>query len=161
MQKLNGREIYSGIVLLLIANIVLVFQGIELMSDYSDAFRTTGNTIQIASNDLKDILHNLVIIVLGFSGAFLLFKKKSAGWVISFSLLLFFTVLAVYFLVSAFSLYGTGTEMIVIALLALIPLLGLIFLLIPSTIKKYRVGIKAILPTLLLFMALVSVTLFL
>ena len=161
MQKLNGREIYSGILLLLIAIIILGAQVIELKSSYSDAFRTSENTIQIASGDLKDILHNLVIVILGFSGALLLFRKKLAGWVIGSSLLLFFTVLAVYFLVSSFNLYGTGIEMIVISLLTLIPLLGLIFLLMPSTLKKYRVGIKAIIPTLLLFMALVSITIFL
>jgi len=90
-----------------------------------------------------------------------LFRSKLTGWVIGFSLLLFFVVLTSFGVVTAIKLKTFDQTFITIAGLELILLMGVLFLLIPTTLKKYRVSKRTIVPTLLFFMTITAVYFFL
>lgn len=162
MQKLNGREIYTGILVLLITIIFISMQVRETFSGYSDStIRSESGSLVVNTKDALYTVHVYALITIGLLGSILLFRKKRTGWIFSFSMLAFYLMLALYGLVMSLWMGMYGGSLIIIGTGVLALLLGLIFLLIPSTKEKFRVSKKTILPTLLLFMALVVITFFL
>ena len=157
MIKINAREIYSAVLLLVISSILLAATAAELSSTYTDAYQTEKGAVRLNTGELFDTLHTVLLIILGFIGGIQIFRKRTSGWVCGTAVLLFYSFLAVYATVALLTtgimdlwllLYGIGIAIV---------LLALIFLLVPSTIKKFRVGIKVIIPTLILFMALLTI----
>lgn len=161
MQRLNGREIFSGILLLFISSVYLFILLTDWFSAYGDAWRALKGMFQVNTEALKMTFRRLFVIVPGLTGGILLLRQRTTGWILSFSTLLFHSGLALYLFTKSFALLERDVLFIFICLGILLLLLATIFLLFPPTPKKFRVGKRTILPTLVLFMALIAVTFFL
>jgi hypothetical protein len=161
MQRLNGREIFSGILLLFISSVYLFILLTDWFSAYGDAWRALKGMFQVNTEALKMTFRRLFVIVPGLTGGILLLRQRTTGWILSFSTLLFHSGLALYLFTKSFALLERDVLFIFICLGILLLLLATIFLLFPPTLKKFRVGKRTILPTLVLFMALIAVTFFL
>jgi len=161
MQRLNGREVFSGILLLFISSVYLFILLNEWFTTYGDAWRAIKGMIQVNTEELKMTIRRLFVIVLGITGGILLLRLRRTGWIISFPTLTFHTALALYLFINSFVLLTIDLLFMFICVGILLLLLATLFLLLPSTLKKFRVGKRTILPTLVLFMALIAVTFFL
>ena len=163
MQKLNWREKYAAILILTIGIIYLIVQVLAFISSKSDAYSIKDGSFVInkSRNEFFSDIRSFLTIILAIMAGILLFRTKLTGWVIGFSLLLFFLVLSSFGVATAVKLKTYDNPFIMVVALEVIFLLAVIFLLIPSTLKKYRVSKKTLLPTLLFFMSIASIYFFL
>ena len=161
MEKMNGREKYAAILLLVISLFLLAWQVIELSSAYTDTYRTVQGAVLLSTKDVTDNLHTFLLILLGLVGSIQLLRKKLSGWVCSVPVLILYCLVAIYGLIAFSSMATFDLSFILIITGVVLLLLAIAFLFFPGTLKKYRVSKKAILPTLILFMALLSITFFL
>lgn len=157
MQKLNGRE-YFVIVLVGIISIVLFYLAMsETFSSTSPFVRTgDGSTMSVdrsAIINLAATFLNLIVSIIGFS--FMLMKRR-IGWIASFCILLFYVFVAGYMLVFAFlmgMIEGTFWFGVMVVLMLL---MAIVFLLIPSTVRKFKVTRLAIVPILFILGLIVT-----
>ena len=163
MQKLNWREKYAAILVLTIGTIYLIVQVLAFISSKSEASSIKDGSFVInkSRNEFYSDIRSFLTIILAIMAGILLFRSKLTGWVIGFSMLLFFLVLSSFGVATAVKLKTFDISFILVATLEVIFLLAVIFLLIPSTLKKYRVSKKTLLPTLLFFMSITSIYFFL
>lgn len=158
MQRLNGREIYVIILLVIVTVILSVAFVMGLVSDYSTLPAEAAARESVKVKDLVDHINTLLLVVLGIAGSILMVKKKPGGWILALTLLSLFTFVAVVGMISS---AADGVTFIAVGVMALFFITGIVFLFLPATIQKYRVSKKVILPTLLLFMALAAFYIFL
>lgn len=154
--KLNGKEIYAAVLLLLISTLLLTAQVIESFSSYSDAaIRSEKSSLIVNTKSILNTIYSYALAILGLLGGIFMFRIKRIGWIFTTSLFVFYLVLAVYGLNEiGWDEYDLG--FIIVAVPTLLFLMAAVFLFFRSTLQKFRVGKKTILPTLLLFMALIT-----
>src|SRR5215467_3678092 len=139
MQKLSWREIYAGILVLLIGCMELILQVSGMMSSKAHGFAFENGSFVINKSELFNDLRSYITILIGLLGGFLLIRQKRFGWVIGTPLLLLFTIVsggvaATYALAKDYSM-----SFKVSAGIAFFILLAAVFLLLPSAQEKYRV----------------------
>ncbi len=161
MQKLSWREIYAGIMVLIIGCMVLILQVSNMMSSKAHGFAISNGEFIINKSEIFNDLRSYLTILIGLLGGFLLIRQKRMGWVIGMPLLLLFTIVsggvaATYALAKD---YGMPFKMS--AGISFLVLVAAIFLLLPSAQEKYRVSKATWLPTLVFFMAITAVYRFL
>ncbi|HKH61212.1 MAG TPA: hypothetical protein VKA49_10305 [Flavitalea sp.] len=151
MRKADAKEIYAASLILLIGIIYLAAQADALFSMGSTTVK--GDIIQLSKNEILSHSRSVLTIVLCFSGGILLLKARTAGWIISLSiLLLLITISSGIFLSNITGLNVSGIVLIVgISLL----LLAIIFLVQARARQKFSVTKKSYLSVFVLFVVLV------
>jgi|GEM_PF-1358529 hypothetical protein len=160
MQKLNAREYFVVVLVSIITIVFLVLVFNELFSNTSPFVTTSSGEISTHSTYIINVLQNLVKVILGIVAAVFLLKKRRIGWIAAFSVLLFFAFIA-WYLVGMSMMAGIIDTNVYIGLgMATLLLLALIFLCFPSTIKKFQISCRTIIPIAIL-LALLATTHFL
>jgi len=161
MQKLNWREKYSAILVLLIGIIILITQVSGVLSSKANAIAIRNGSIIIDKSELLNDSRSYLTILLGILGGILLLRNKRLGWVIGMPLLLLFTIITSGISISSALHKDFSMSFKMFAAVGFLLLLAAIFLLVPSTQAKYRVGKGTWLPTLLFFMLISAIYFFL
>lgn len=155
MQKLNGREYY---IILLMGFVTIGMMAVFIMnivSDYSTLTEDSRDSIRI--DDLIDHIHTFLLFLIGVIGTIMMVRKKLIGWIFSVALLSLVSLILGISLYSGLVSPNIQVTMITLLIIFLLVfLMGIAFLFIPGTLKKYRAGKNAILPTLLLFTAIAA-----
>lgn len=150
MQKAKGKEIYAASLLLVIGTIYLAAQTDSFFSIGS--IYVEGDTIKLSKNEFLSHLRTVITVILCFVGAILLLKLKTAGWIISQSILLLLFTIACGILISNFNGFNVPILLLVIGILML--LLAIIFLFHHRTREKFGITFKGFLSAIVVFGAL-------
>ena len=161
--RLNWRERYAAILILSIGIIYLLLQVFAFMSSTTNAYAFENGSFVVhkSRNELFSDIRALLTVLLAIMAGILMLRRKLTGWVIGFSMLLLFTAIAGGIILTFIKLNTFDVNFIMLAVTGFLLLCAVIFLVLPSTLKKYRVGRKTVLPTLLFFMTIASVYFFL
>ena len=152
MQKLNGREVYVLIILILATAILGYLMLNDIFSNIASV-RSEQGVVSVSSMDLRSHTKSLLQIILNLSAIILFWRRKRMGWILAFPIMLFYCFIISYVMVGfgyvdpVSSAVGFGGVFIF--------LLGMIFLLIPSTLQKYQVKKFTIIPVLVVIALLV------
>ena len=154
MQKLSWREKFAASLLLLIGIVYAGIQVMNIVSSRADGYKADNAAITISMGELLSDLKTYTTILLALLGSILLFRQKRLGWIIGLPVLLLYTFLSgfgVYLYVYGGE-YDSSLIFLLIVFVAL--LLSIVFLLLPSCRRKYKVGKYTYLPTLVFLMAI-------
>ncbi|MDF2192873.1 hypothetical protein [Paraflavitalea sp. CAU 1676] len=160
VQALSWREKFSGIIVLFVGFIYLAWQISNITSSKADAYRMDNGAFQISRSELINDVRSVVSIVLALLGGWLLLRGKRSGWVISIPLLLLLNTIAGALMVQYYPL-ADSLQKAVGGVFVLSLLLALLFLVIPSARKKYKVTRVTFVSTLTLLALLVGLYFFL
>ena len=150
MTREKGKIIYVASLVLLIGIIYLAAQTDSLFSIGST--RVKGDVIELSKNELLSHFRSVLTIVLCFSGGILLLKNKTAGWIISQSILLLLSTIATGIFISNVSSLGVSGVLLVILVVLL---LSAIYLLnMASTRRRFTVSFRSYVTVIVLFIAL-------
>ena len=154
--SLSWRELYAGIIVMLIG---IVFLGLQVMSHTSsrtDLVVVKDNAVIMDRHALLLNLRNYIFILVAVLGSLLLFRKRAAGWVAVLASLGLMLLIATWSLAELITKQQFNNNIFrSIAGIEFFLLLALLFLLLPSARKKFRAGRLAYIPALLLFGTLV------
>ena len=158
--KLSWKEKFASVVIFSIGIMLIILLVLSVVSSQSSVVSDQGNTFTIRKSELLNYARFIITIVLALSGGILLFRQRKWGWIIGMPFLLFSTFLAGYFI---WFLYVMSLipSFIMAIILFLVLLSALVFLLLPSARKKYRVGNHTWLPTLVFLAAICALYFFL
>lgn len=134
MQKLNGREIYV-LVLLGLLSIILGFAAVrELTADFSSLRSSSDDTtVSITKDELISNTSTVVqAIITLFAFIFFLLRKR-IGWILAMP------ILTLYTLIVAYMMYLSPATLVFLVVMPSF-LLGVIYLFIPSTLRKFKVN---------------------
>lgn len=159
-EKLSWKEKFAAIVLISIGVILLVLQAVSIASNKDSMVSNTENLISIKKSELFDHLRFFLTSILALAAGTLLYKQKKWGWIIGVPFLLFSTFIAAYFIYFLFIMAFTA-NLILMIIGFLLLLVSLLFLLLPSARRKYKVGKRTYLPTLVFLMAICALFFFL
>jgi hypothetical protein len=151
MQKLNGREIYVLVILIVATTILAYLMGLDIFSDISSV-RNDQGVVSVSSMDLRSHTKSFLQIVLNISAIILFWRIKRLGWIFAFAILLFYCFIISYVMVG-FGFVDMGSTAIGLTGI-LFFFIGLIFLVIPSTLRKYKVNKMSLVPLLVVIGAL-------
>lgn len=140
MQKIGHREIYAGVILLSSSLLLLTLVILSFIGDLS-------NPGSLSYDQILKRSFGLLLTVLGVKGGMQLLMRKNRGWVISISLLCFFTGIMAYGFIAD---YFTGVEIITAVIIESMLVLGVVFLLSGRTRQKFSVSKKNIAPVVFL-----------
>lgn len=143
MQKLNGREIYVLIILILTTGILLFLTLRDIMADVSSVQNAEG-VVSIRQMDLRTHIKAILQVILNLTAIFLFWRKKRLGWILAMPILLFYAFLIGYLMLN-FGFVDVQTTAIGASGL-LVFLLGVIFLIIPSTMRKFSLKKISVVP---------------
>ncbi|WP_276485411.1 hypothetical protein [Paraflavitalea pollutisoli] len=136
--KLSWREKFAGIIVLFIGFVYLFVQVSSFLSSKADTFSVNEGDIHISSSELMNHVRSIVSIILALLGGWLLLNGKKAGWVISVPLLLLILTIATWLMIAYYPLADNLSKILGGTVVFLI-LLALLFLILPSARKKYKV----------------------
>jgi hypothetical protein len=158
MQKLNAREYYVIILTAILAMLLMVFLYNELFSESSPLITgEDGSFVNVRSDYLINIGNTFLQIILAITAFVSLLRKKRPGWIAAISLIFFYAFL-ITFLVTRAALAGLVDQIFWIGvLLAVMLLLAIIFLLFPSTLKKFNITKTAFVPVLIILALLATI----
>ncbi len=153
--SLNGREKYVLALMFIIAACFLLLQIVSIVSSRAKAVVVDNDSIRMSRNEMLSFARVAITIVLSLSGALFFRKIKQSGWVISMAILLLFTLILTAILYGIFTTFEQlDFTMALGGVAVMILLLGIVFLLIPATRKKFRAGRNGFLAALMLFLLL-------
>lgn len=150
MRKSNAKDIYAASLILLIGTIYLAAQAGALFSMGSTTVK--GDVIQLSKNEILSHTRSILTIVLCFSGGILLLKARTAGWIISLSLLLLLITISSGIFLS--NITGINASGIALTVGILLLLLAIMFLVQARARQKFSVTKKSYLFVFILFAAL-------
>jgi hypothetical protein len=153
--KLSWREKYAGILVLILGFFYLILEVLNFASSKAEAYAVKEGAMQLSTSELVNDVRSILVILLGILGGWLLLKGKRAGWVMGIPILVLVTLAAGYLVVIGFGLMSDLEKALGISFFLLI-LLALLFLLLPSARRKYKVGTWTYLPTVLLMAVLAA-----
>lgn len=155
-EKLGWKEKFAATIVLLIGILYLANQVMNIVSSKTSAIYSEGDKWLIRKAELISDIKTYITIILAITGGILLFKKKQWGWIMSVPILMLVAVFMVSGL--ALLLYTFEFNIVLIALMIAIVanLLSVVFLFLPGTRKKYRVGMLTFIPTLVFLLALMA-----
>ena len=159
--KLGWRENFAAIIVLLIGLMFTFLQVQNILFSKGNDYSIEQDTVSINKSELLHDIRFYITAFLGVFGSLLMFRKKTTGWVIGISFLIFFALIAIWGVITAASMQLFDLSFYAAAGGLFILTLSIIFLLLPSARKKYRVGKRTFLPTLVFLMAIAALFLFL
>lgn len=157
---LSWREKFAGIIVLIIGFVYLAWQISNITSSKADAYRINDGNFQVNRSELMNDVRSVVSILLALLGGFLLLRGKRAGWIISIPLLLLLNVIAGALMVQYYPL-ADNMQKVIGGVVVLFLLLALLFLVVPSARKKYKVTYLTFVSTMTLLALLVVLYFFL
>ncbi|MBC7848353.1 MAG: hypothetical protein H7Y31_01390 [Chitinophagaceae bacterium] len=159
--KLSAFEKIAGFDVLLIGIGILAMEILSIISSKTSMTAQGENSVTIKLSEFLSHIRYFALAIVALFAAFLFFKIKHLGWVISFALLLVSSLLAGYLAFVSFSILGITEEFYASIFLMLVLLVSIIILLTPKTRSKFKVGKRTFLPTLVFLLALIAVFFFL
>jgi hypothetical protein len=153
MQKLNGREIYVLIILILTTGILLYLTLNDILNDVSSVSKTAEGVVSIRAMDLRTHVKATLQVILNMGAIILFWRIKKLGWILAMPILLFYAFLIGY-LMTNFGFVDVQTTAIGVSGLVIF-LLGVIFLIIPSTMRKYNLKKTSTIPVFIVIALLV------
>ncbi len=160
--SLNTREKYVVALMFIIAACFLLLQIVSIVSSRAKAVVVEDDAIRMSRNEMLSFVRVAITIILSLTGALLFRKINRSGWVISMAVLLLFTLILTAILYGIYSTFQLlDITMAAGGIGVMILLLGIIFLLVPATRKKFRAGRNGILAALVLFILLGAMFFFL
>lgn len=157
---IGWREKFAGIIVLIIGFVYLAWQISNITSSKAGAYRVNDGNFQVSRSELMNDVRSVVSILLALLGGFFLLRGKRAGWVISIPLLLLLNVIAGALMVQYYPL-ADNVQKAIGGVVVLFLLLALLFLVVPSARKKYKVSRLTFVSTLTLLALLVGLYFFL
>src|SRR5688500_1084536 len=118
--SLNSREKYVVGLMFIIAACFLLLQIVSILSSRAKAVVVEEDTIRMSTNEMLSFIRVAITIILGLTGAILLKKVNSAGWVISMAVLLLFTLILGAILYGIFNTFQQLDLMMGIGLLGVL-----------------------------------------
>ncbi|MFT3823296.1 MAG: hypothetical protein QM731_05215 [Chitinophagaceae bacterium] len=154
--SLGWREVYAGILVLILGVIYLALQISSHASSLSQTITTKGDALIVDRKMLFLNLRNYIYILVAIIGSILLFKRRLFGWIATLAILGLAIVITssgiVYYIyIREFTLFFQ-----IFAGIEFLLLLALLFLCLPSARKKFRAGKVAFIPALLLLGLLIG-----
>jgi hypothetical protein len=158
MQKLNAREYYVIVLTAILAIIQAGFLFREVFSETSPFVAgEDGSYNNVQKADIINIGNTLLQIILSVTAFSFLLMKRRPGWIAAFSLISFYAFLLSYVMGKA-ALAGIVDILFWVGfLITAMLLLAIIFLCIPSTLKKFNINKTAIVPVVLILLLLVTI----
>ncbi|HEU4609786.1 MAG TPA: hypothetical protein VFS31_16820 [Chitinophagaceae bacterium] len=148
MQKLNGREIYI-LVLLGLLTIILGFSAMrETTADFSSFRSASDGTLSMSKDELTYNAATIIQAIVTLCAFIFFLLKKRVGWMLAMPILIAAT------LSSMLAVLLSGIYLL-FTLSALI-LLGVVFIFMPSTLRKFRINRVIIIGELLVMAALIA-----
>lgn len=159
MQKLNGREIFVFIVVAVIAIVLSILLVKELFSETSP-FVSSGEFVSTRPGYIVNIGQSLLQLTLCLIALIYLIRKRRAGWIAAFAILTLYTFVGLY-VVMVPLVAGIIDVLVLLGLgVSLMFLLALVFLIFPSTLKKFNISRTAIIPVICILLLLGTVAYF-
>ncbi len=143
MMKLNFREKFSAFVILSIGIIYLLLYIISFFQNESSLISESDNAISINKTAFLENLRIWINILFPLIGGMLMFKIKQAGWVISMGILPVFLMIVGGLIATVNALELFDLTAYVLYSGALILALAFLFMLFPSTLRKFKIGLSA------------------
>jgi hypothetical protein len=158
MQSLNAREYYVLMIITIMVIVIATLLGRELISETSPfVSNPDGELVNVRQVYIMNIIQTSFQLILCITAFIFLLKIHRAGWIIAFSLIVFYTVL-----LSTVMVIGANTgfydPIYIVGIFAVaMVLLAIIFLCLPSTIRKFKITKAAIIPILCLWALMVTI----
>src|SRR5688572_12764619 len=160
--SLNSREKYVLALMFIIAACFLLLQIVSIVSSRAKAVVVDDDSIRMGRSEMLSFIRVAITIVLSLTGGILFKKIQRSGWVISMAVLLLFTLILSAILYGVYQTFDQLDLTMALGVVAVMILfLGIIFLLVPGTRKKFRAGRNGFLAALLLFLLLGTMFFFL
>jgi hypothetical protein len=156
-EKLNWKEKYSALILLLIGFFFLVTQTFSFISSQSERMSTEGDKLNINLSELKSDLKIYIVVILAILGGVLLLYKRRLGWILGLPVLLWYAILAINGIVMSVALRTFDLSFILVLVGFTILAFAIGFLYTKSAREKYKVGKQTYLPTFLILLAIVAI----
>ena len=158
MQRLNAREYYIVMIITIIAIVIAILLGRELFSETSPFVSSPdGELVNVRGVYIMNIVQTSFQLILCITAFIFLLKMHRAGWIIAFSLITFYSVLLSIVMVAG-ATSGYFDPLYIVGIFAVVMvLLSIIFLCIPSTIRKFKITKAAIIPVLFLWAFMVTI----
>jgi hypothetical protein len=153
MQKLNGRELYVLIILILTTGILLYLTLNDILNDVSSVSKNAEGVVSIRAMDLRTHIKATLQVILNVGAIILFWRIKRLGWILAMPILLFYAFLIGYLMIN-FGFVDVQTTAVGVSGL-LVFLLGVIFLIIPSTMRKYHLKKTSTIPVFIVIGMLV------
>jgi hypothetical protein len=159
--RLSWREKFAAWIILALGFLYLAAQVINYLSSKTSVASSENGKLVIDSGELMSNVYTYIYIVIALLSGFLLLKKKKLGWILAVPFLIFFIIISGsgVFALAASAIFD-ASFMAVTALFVLL-VLSVLFLFLPSARRKYKVGKRTLLPTLVFLMALCALFFFL
>lgn len=121
---------------------------LSLISSKAALFTVNEEQVSISKAEFLSNLRSGLYVILGITGGVLLYRRKTLGWIIGVPLLLIFLLLIGYGVY--FTLYVGNIDIMagLLFLTLILFIFSLLFLLLPSARRKYKVSNRTLLPTL-------------
>ena len=156
-EKLNWKEKYSALILLMIGGFFLITQTIGLISSQSERFTSEGNKVSFNLTELREDLKIYIVVVLAFLGGLLLLYRKRLGWIIGLPVLIWYMIIAINGIVLSVVTRTFNISFLVVLVGFTTLALAVGFLLTKTVRTKYKVGKFTYLPTFLILLAIVAI----
>jgi len=161
IEKLTWREKFAAIMLIMIGFVYAAIQVMNIASSRAGGYSANESAIIINRGELLSDFKTYAIIFFSIIAGLFLIRQKRLGWILGIPVLLLFAFLSaagLFIYVSA-TIFDNTFILLLIAFVVLAS--SVIFLLLPSARKKYKVGKYTYLPTLVFLMAICGLYFFL
>lgn len=135
MQKLNGREIYVLVILGITTSILIFLTLRDIFADISSVNQNAEGLVSIREMDLRTHIKAALQVILNLIAFICFWRKKTLGWILTFSIMFFYAFIICYVMIG-FGFVDMATTVMGVSGV-LIFLVCVIFLVIPSTIRKF------------------------
>jgi len=153
--RIPRYEKFSAVLLLVAGFIYLALWMISIFSETTSFINMADNKVSMNLSELLSHIRTVITICLALGGGFLIFRNSRPGWIMGIVVLILLLIICSGALYQAFNL----KEPIPIAMTAtawLILLLSIIFLTIPSSLKKFNITKTTIITATVLALILVT-----
>lgn len=153
--KLSWKEKMAAFMVLMIGTGYLMLTLLSFVSSKADMFTVSKEQVSISKAEFLSNFRSILYVIIGIVGGILLFRRKTLGWIMGVPLLSIFLVLVGFGLYYYIEVGEISFMSISVAITLLLFVLSLIFLLLPSARKKYKVSKMSFLLSLLFLVFLV------
>ena len=160
-QRPGWKEKFAAWLLLVMGLLYSAAQIINYLSSKSTIASAENDKIVVNRGELVSDVNTFVYIIFALFAGILLLRGKRLGWMMGLPFLLFFCFITGAGVIALGMLNTFDLNFVLVLVFFVILLTAVIFLLLPSARKKYRVGKQTWLPALVFLLVLCSMFFFL
>jgi magnesium-transporting ATPase (P-type) len=153
--RLPRYEKFSAVLLLVAGFIYLALWLISIFSETTSFINMTDNKVSMNLSELLSHIRTVITIGLALGGGFLIFINSRPGWVMGIVVLILFLIICSGAFYQAFKL-KEPISITITATAWLILLLSIVFLTIPSSLKKFNITKPTIITATMLALILAT-----